>query len=118
RARVAANLPIEDPALAAINPASLSDNANYDAERRLMYVALTRAERFLFLSAAGPRRSQFKKQLENLIPAIGGLVDPPAPPHVGQLVQTETSPNFRLVTSFSDLRYYLECPHDYYLRKV
>jgi DNA helicase-2/ATP-dependent DNA helicase PcrA len=24
----------------------------------------------------------------------------------------------RLVTSFSDLRYYLECPHDFYLRKV
>jgi len=23
-----------------------------------------------------------------------------------------------LATSFSDLRYYLECPHDFYLRKV
>jgi DNA helicase-2/ATP-dependent DNA helicase PcrA len=29
-----------------------------------------------------------------------------------------SEPTFRLVTSFSDLRYYLECPHDYYLRKV
>ena len=28
----------------------LSDNDNYDGERRLMYVALTRAERFLVIS--------------------------------------------------------------------
>src|SRR5262249_16171947 len=26
--------------------------------------------------------------------------------------------DIRLVTSFSDLRYFLECPHDFYLRKV
>jgi len=26
--------------------------------------------------------------------------------------------DIRLATSFSDLRYYLACPHDFYLRKV
>ncbi len=37
-----------------VNPVHHIDNQNYDAERRLMYVALTRAERFLFVTTSRP----------------------------------------------------------------
>jgi DNA helicase-2/ATP-dependent DNA helicase PcrA len=35
-----------------------------------------------------------------------------------KLLPSEYKRDIRLATSFSDLRYYLECPHDFYLRKV
>ena len=35
-----------------------------------------------------------------------------------ELLPAHASHEARLITSFSDLRYYLECPHDFYLRKV
>jgi DNA helicase-2/ATP-dependent DNA helicase PcrA len=111
-------LPYGGLARDAVDPVTLADNDNYDAERRLMYVALTRAERFLFVSAASKNRSQFEKELEDLVGAVGGEVYPTTEPTVSTHIPTEVDPTFRLVTSFSDLRYYIECPHDYYLRKV
>ncbi len=101
-----------------VDPANHADNANYDAERRLMYVALTRAERFLFVTTSQP--SLFYKEVSQDINASGGLVEPvPDGVPVGVVMQpTESRRDFRLVTSFSDLRYFLECPHDFYLRKV
>src|SRR5690606_28955088 len=35
-----------------------------------------------------------------------------------ELKPTAVRREIRLITSFSDLRYFLECPHDFYLRKV
>lgn len=104
-----------------IDPASLADNENNDDERRLMYVALTRAERYLYISSSKP--SKFFKELKKIIAGVGSPVwersaeAPHAIPGLRRL-RSERSREDRLVTSFSDLRYYLECPHDFYLRKV
>src|SRR5262249_18908330 len=46
----AVELPLDGKIVKQIDVAGLSDNDNHDGERRLMYVALTRAERFLFVS--------------------------------------------------------------------
>lgn len=113
-------LPFTGDLAAAIDPAQLADNANHDAERRLMYVGVTRAERYLFLSASGTRQSAFRRELTPLIAAVGGVSGDPAG-LASEIVLREgrRDPHAqRLVSSFSDLRYYLECPHDFYLRKV
>lgn len=119
-ARRIPTLPLSSDMADRIDVSALADNDNHDGERRLMYVALTRAERFLFISHSGDRQSKFIKELGDLVPKIGGLVtDDPA--HLLEELKyapIEHQRNVRLATSFSDLRYYLECPHDFYLRKV
>ncbi|RAY10744.1 ATP-dependent helicase [Actinomadura craniellae] len=113
------SLPFEGELAEVIAAENLADNANNDDERRLMYVALTRAERFLFVSASKP--SKFFKELTSIIAGAGGTVqssdESTALPGL-RLLPSERSREDRLITSFSDLRYYLECPHDFYLRKV
>jgi DNA helicase-2/ATP-dependent DNA helicase PcrA len=119
RARTAETYPFAGKMARRIDPANHADNANYDAERRLMYVAITRAERYLSISASGAKRSRFYTELETLVASVGGVAG--APDDLLQnidLVETSERSDLRLVTSFSDLRYYLECPHDFYLRKV
>ena len=103
------------------DPANLADNSNYDNERRLMYVALTRAERYLFLSAsAGKNTSRFITQLRPIFATAGSHVGPLGFSLNGtiQLRQRKSHRENRLATSFSDLRYFMECPQDFYLRKV
>jgi DNA helicase-2/ATP-dependent DNA helicase PcrA len=115
--------PFDGPITRAIRPDDLCDNENYDDERRLMYVALTRAERYLFVSASGSQRSRFflgPNSVSELVEESGGLGDA-APKKLAAGLDLQTSVprrDDRLVTSFSDLRYFLECPHDFYLRKV
>lgn len=123
RAAVAPQLPFGGQALRTINPSQLADNDNCDDERRLMYVALTRAERFLFISGSGGKQSRFMKELIPLIRNVGGVDNnSPASSHPRptgiRRIAVRQSRDSRLVTSFSDLRYFLECPHDFYLRKV
>jgi DNA helicase-2/ATP-dependent DNA helicase PcrA len=93
-----------------------------EAEARLFYTGLTRAERFLYVTGSaslpGARRpnrpSQFMLRLADAeqstqptdMPA--GLVQVP-----GRARVDETT----LPTSFSDVRYYLRCPMDYRFRK-
>jgi DNA helicase-2/ATP-dependent DNA helicase PcrA len=112
------DLPFDGPLIEAIDPASLADNDNRDDERRLMYVALTRAERYLFISGSG-KEGQFAKDLQTIVLNAGGTFEEPHlfGPAV-DLLPWRGDPESRLATSFSDLRYYLECPHDFYLRKV
>jgi DNA helicase-2/ATP-dependent DNA helicase PcrA len=85
-----------------------------------MYVALTRAERFLIFSHSGKRTSKFIKELEILVADSGGRVtdDSDKILHDLKYAPKEIRRDVQLATSFSDLRYYLECPHDFYLRKV
>ena len=115
-----AKVPLSGDILAEIDIAGLSDNDNYDGERRLMYVALTRAERFLVVSRSGKQTSKFIKELKDIIASSGGIVtgDPAALLNEIRHAPLENKRDFQLATSFSDLRYYLGCPHDFYLRKV
>jgi DNA helicase-2/ATP-dependent DNA helicase PcrA len=90
-----------------------------------MYVALTRAERYLFVTSSKPstyfvaRKRSDPQGVGDLIQSIGGATHPPDEVPVAlEHCQSEASRDTRLVTSFSDMRYFLECPHDFYLRKV
>ena len=113
-------LPIAGKITREIDVAGLADNANHDGERRLMYVAITRAERFLFISHSGREISSFVRKLKDLVDQSGGLVTTNSNRLLAELkyAPKEHLRNDRLATSFSELRYYLECPHDFYLRKV
>ena len=105
---------------AEIETSSLSDNSNYDNERRLLYVALTRAERYLYLSASGDSKSRFFNEVGGLVSDVRGTNAE------GELdirssvayAPSAGSREDRIATNFSDLRYFLECPQDYYLRNV
>ncbi|HEV3272832.1 MAG TPA: ATP-dependent DNA helicase [Candidatus Methylacidiphilales bacterium] len=127
-----ADLPIGPELAHEIDVAGLSDNENHDGERRLMYVALTRAERFLFVSHSGSKISRFIQGVKKTkkTPAISGLqqiihqsggrvtTDPAALLSELRYAPKDHDKNLHLATSFSDLRYFLACPHDFYLRKV
>lgn len=114
------NLPLEGKITRQIDIDGLADNDNNDGERRLMYVALTRAERFLLISHSGNKTSKFIKELRTLVADTGGKVtdDSGQILHDLKYAPKEIRRDVHLATSFSDLRYYLECPHDFYLRKV
>jgi DNA helicase-2/ATP-dependent DNA helicase PcrA len=119
-ARTRESLPFSGQMESRIDPIHLSDNDNYDNERRLMYVALTRAERYLYISYSGHQTSRFINDLSRIarnqeIPSWHENLEAPAEYEV---IQRRISAEERLATSFSDLRYFLECPHDFYLRKV
>ncbi|MDE0665978.1 MAG: ATP-dependent DNA helicase [Acidimicrobiaceae bacterium] len=93
-----------------------------DEDARLFYTALTRAERYLYVSGAVDipgtvsrwRQSQFALRLEHaeLSRQPDGLPDAlvpcPRQPRMDERV---------MPTSYSDIRYYLRCPRDYRFRK-
>ena len=120
RAKTSPQMPFDDGAVPQIDPARLADNDNYDDERRLMYVAMTRAERYLFVSASGNRRSPFMGELAAIFPKHGAEVSQ-GPLDVASTIQKHPkSPDseYNFATSFSDLRYFTECPQDFYMRIV
>ena len=119
-AKRAVNLPLAADLTDRMEIESLSDNDNYDGERRLMYVALTRSERFLFVTHSSKQISPFIKELRVKMQNVGGMVSdtPQDVLHELRYAPKEHRRDINLATSFSDLRYYLECPHDFYLRKV
>jgi DNA helicase-2/ATP-dependent DNA helicase PcrA len=119
-ARREPDLPLDGPIVGEIDVTGLADNDNRDGERRLMYVAITRSERFLFISCCGQRTSSFFKEISPMVTASGGTVTDDSQELLNELkyAPKEHLKKVRLATSFSDLRYYLECPHDFYLRKV
>jgi DNA helicase-2/ATP-dependent DNA helicase PcrA len=119
RARTAPKFAFDETEINGLDPTRLADNANYDDERRLMYVALTRAERFLFVTKSGEQESLFFRELPNIFRANGAYVgDPPNLTGTCDLAESALDRNVRLSTSFSDLRYFLECPQDFFTRKV
>lgn len=120
RARTRESVPFDVGAPDFVDPEHLADNENYDDERRLMYVALTRAERYLFISASGDSRSRFFRELSALVEEVEGTVAD-GPLDIADTIERQTSAvsrEDRLATNFSELRYFLECPHDFYLRNV
>jgi DNA helicase-2/ATP-dependent DNA helicase PcrA len=116
RAKTGPELPFSDELKRKLQTRLLADNDARDGERRLMYVALTRAERYLYVTSSKP--SVFFTEIEKLVSVVGGEdTDSGWLPKI-ELLPAHASHEARLITSFSDLRYYLECPHDFYLRKV
>ena len=113
-------LPFERGAVSQIDPRRLADNDNYDDERRLMYVAITRAERYLYISASGPQKSRFFRQLQTIFPRHAGLVAPGGLDVTSTIRMEPIAPDSTapFSTSFSDLRYFAECPQDFYMRIV
>lgn len=92
-----------------------------EAEARLFYTALTRAEGFLYVSGAaklpGGKRankaSPFSLRMADveLVPAINVATDLPIAKAHARIDETI------LPTSFTDIRYYLHCPMDYRFRR-
>lgn len=119
-ARQRQRFPLGEQIMQDTNADSLSDNDNHDGERRLMYVGLTRSERFLFVSSNSKKQSKFFKELKTMIDEVGGIADATSEQVLQKLrySKKEHSRDINFATSFSDLRYYFECPHDFYLRKV
>ena len=120
KAKTIPRVPFDDASPGYVDPSPLADNEHNDDERRLMYVALTRAERYLFVTASGESRSRFFGEVGNMIAGVGGVVAQDGL-DVGRTLSrhpSSLSREDRLATNFSDLRYFLECPHDFYLRNV
>jgi DNA helicase-2/ATP-dependent DNA helicase PcrA len=99
--------------------------ATRDEEARLFYTAMTRAERYLYITGSQnlpggkrPRKpSAFSQNLRS--GPITLSTDPVHTPHA--LIPCDVPGQFDnegvLPTSFTDIKYYLRCPHDYQMRK-
>jgi len=102
------------------------DLSNYTGgdkgERRLFYVAVTRSEKFLFLTMArdiGHKRkynpSNFYDEYLHDFLLTDNIADPTERSFIKPAHKTDLD---IIPTSFSDLQYYLKCPYDYLLRIV
>ncbi|MFZ5643050.1 MAG: ATP-dependent helicase [Bacillota bacterium] len=94
-----------------------------DEEARLFYTAITRAERYLYIT--GSERLPGGKSARKSSPFALSLNDPEiSTKKEGLPLGIEHAPSSRridetvLPTSFSDIRYYLRCPQDYKFRKI
>jgi len=95
-------------------------DTSIEDERRLMYVALTRSEKYLFCSW-GPdpdnrlyqRPSQFWEELTR---REQFLTREPPEEEVERLNPTPRRPLVNIEISFSDLKYFFECPYQFKLR--
>lgn len=94
-----------------------------EEEARLFYTALTRAERFLYVTGSAMaqgwnrarRPSPFAAHLDD--DAI--ITDPVVPTEGLQAHRRQRRIEAsNLPTSYSDLRYYLRCPKDYHYRRI
>jgi DNA helicase II / ATP-dependent DNA helicase PcrA len=91
-------------------------------EARLFYTAVTRAERFLYVSGAeqlpGGRRPRRPS------PFAGGLQHPEIATNPGLPAGLQSASPARRIdetivpTTFSEIRYYLRCPRDYLYRHI
>ena len=93
-----------------------------DEEARLFYTAITRAERFLYVTGAEQLPSG--RRAKQPSPFSGRLAHPELRDDVGApfpaanpLPQRRRVDETVLPTSYSDVKYYLKCPRDYQLRK-
>lgn len=93
-----------------------------DEEARLFYTAITRAERYLYVTGAANlpagkrvrKQSPFSQRLTH--PEISN--EPTAlPADLTQAAPIRRIDETIVPTSYSDIRYYLRCPKDYQLRK-
>ena len=90
-------------------------------ERRLFYVAVTRAERYLFCSYSPvPSKKLYNKVSPFQLELTGShYVLDREPPVVAPLPTRPPQPRYEettLTLSFSELRYYFDCPYSFKLR--
>ena len=98
-----------------------------EQEARLFYTALTRAERFLYITYAvhlpgGKKQwaeSQFSGRLtEGAVLRVAPHPDDLPPSELPTVPQRRRIDETVLPTTFSEVRYYLRCPRDYKFRHV
>ena len=111
----------------AVQPPRLAYGNNREQEARLFYTAMTRAERFLYVTHArllpGGKRarkeSPFSARLRDTEVARN---TPPArelpPSDLPAATPRRRADETVLPTTFSEIRYYLRCPRDYKFRYV
>ena len=95
---------------------------NVFAEARLFYTAMTRAERFLHVTGAAllpnGKRSNRQSTFAAALKDIELCTDPTRlPEDLNRAPQERDAEEATLPTSFSDVKYYLNCPKNYQFRK-
>jgi DNA helicase-2/ATP-dependent DNA helicase PcrA len=104
--------------------AAVPDAARYDGsvedERRLFYVALTRSKKFLYCTFAPTPKNQLYQQpsefLTEFIRSPNVLTRPVPVPTTGKLKPRPKRETPNVVLSFSQLKYFFECPYQFKLR--
>lgn len=93
-----------------------------EAEARLFYTALTRAERYLYVSGCellpGGQRRNRQSVFAARLADVELTKNPAEIPSLQQHPPLARVDKSLLPTSFSDVKYYLRCPADYRFRKV
>lgn len=89
-------------------------------ERRLFYVAVTRSEKYLFCSWAPWAENRLYRKpsifLEELSRMTDFLTRDPIMPAVALLTPTPRRGEVNVSLSFSELKYFFECPYQFKLR--
>lgn len=108
-----------------IPPGSVRDDARYkggiEDERRLFYVAMSRSQKFLFMTWApiAGKNNRYARPSEFWDAVIGSKNVKRRPPDLTTRVRLSPSPKSAIanvVLSFSDLKYIFECPYQFKLR--
>lgn len=97
---------------------SAEGQERFDDELRLWYVALTRSQKFLFISGIdcqGCHTSQFASNIQHNYVCTDPTAAFARPTPIDPMIPIDAA---ILPTNFSDLRYYWECPRDYQLRRL
>jgi len=94
-----------------------------DSQRRLLYVALTRSMKYLFISSSMRMPNYSRQQLPSEF--LGDLADNMIirksvvdPTKRKKCKNFEAPPNEVFPTNISELGYYYDCPNDYQLRNI
>jgi DNA helicase II / ATP-dependent DNA helicase PcrA len=106
--------------------AAVPDAARYDGseedERRLFYVALTRSKKFLYCSFAPTPSNNLYKQpsrfLGEFIRSSQVLTQPLPIPDAGKIAPRPRRETPKVILSFSELKYFFECPYQFKLRFI
>jgi DNA helicase-2/ATP-dependent DNA helicase PcrA len=107
-------------------PAAVPDAARYDGseedERRLFYVALTRSKKFLYCSFAPDSTNRLYKQpspfFGEFIRSPQVLTQPLPVQQAGKITPRPRRETPKVILSFSELKYFFECPYQFKLRFV
>ncbi len=111
----------------AIQPPRLAYGNNREQEARLFYTAMTRAERFLYVTHARllpggktkRKESPFSARLNDAEVAQDAPPADELPPNdLPAAAPRRRADETVLPTTFSEIRYYLRCPRDYKFRYV